>query len=136
MENLDFVLRATGWRKKSLREERAAAVLEEVGLQDKADLYPHQLSGGEQQRVAIARALLNMPRVILADEPTGNLDSDNGQKIVALLRQACERGTTVIMVTHNYNLLQRFPGIVYHCEDGCLRELTDECNAPISLEQE
>lgn len=136
MENLDFVLRATGWRKKSLREERAAAVLEEVGMSDKADLYPHQLSGGEQQRVAIARALLNMPRVILADEPTGNLDSDNGQKIVALLRQACERGTTVIMVTHNYNLLQRFPGIVYHCEDGRLRELTDECNAPISLEQE
>lgn len=135
MGNLDFVLRATGWRKKNLREQRIAEVLEEVGLSDKADLYPHQLSGGEQQRVAVARALLNTPRVILADEPTGNLDSENGMKIVSLLRSACERGTAVIMVTHNLNILQRYPGIVYHCEGGRLQEITNECNAPITVDR-
>ncbi len=135
MGNLDFVLRATGWRKKELREQRITEVLEEVGLSDKIDLYPHQLSGGEQQRVAVARALLNTPRVILADEPTGNLDSENGMKIVSLLRSACERGAAVIMVTHNLNILQRYPGIVYHCEGGRLQEITNECNAPITVDR-
>lgn len=135
MGNLDFVLRATGWRKKELREQRITEVLEEVGLSDKIDLYPHQLSGGEQQRVAVARALLNIPRVILADEPTGNLDSENGMKIVSLLRSACERGAAVIMVTHNLNILQRYPGIVYHCEGGRLQEITNECNAPITVDR-
>lgn len=135
MGNLDFVLRATGWRKKELREQRITEVLEEVGLSDKIDLYPHQLSGGEQQRVAVARALLNTPCVILADEPTGNLDSENGMKIVSLLRSACERGAAVIMVTHNLNILQRYPGIVYHCEGGRLQEITNECNAPITVDR-
>lgn len=115
-DNLDFVLRATGWKKKNERKSRLAEVLGFVELEDKVDSYPHQLSGGEQQRVSIARALLNEPKVILADEPTGNLDKDTSGKIVELLKSVCERGTAVVMITHNLNLLQQFPGIVYRCE--------------------
>lgn len=97
--------------------------------------YPHQLSGGEQQRIAIARALLNTPKIILADEPTGNLDRDTSSKIIELLKRVCERGTAVVMITHNLNLLQQYPGIVYRCENGCIAEITKEYNTPITLDQ-
>ncbi|MBQ5880365.1 MAG: ATP-binding cassette domain-containing protein, partial [Bacteroidaceae bacterium] len=116
-ENLDFVLRATGWKRKAERSQRIDEVLNLVELPEKIDKYPHELSGGEQQRISIARALLNTPRIILADEPTGNLDQETGKKIVSILKQICEQGTSVIMITHNLNLLQQFPGIVYRCED-------------------
>lgn len=133
-ENLDFVLRATGWKRKAERRQRIDEVLNLVELPEKIDKYPHELSGGEQQRISIARALLNTPRIILADEPTGNLDQETGKKIVAILKQVCEQGTAVIMITHNLNLLQQFPGIVYRCEDKQMCEVTNEYNVPIEIE--
>ena len=132
-ENLDFVLRATGHKRKAERRERIARVLEEVGLADKLDSFPHELSGGEQQRVAIARAILNEPKIILADEPTGNLDRETGKRIVGLLREICERGTAVVMSTHNLDLLHQFPGVVYRCEEGTLSEVTEEFNRPVVM---
>lgn len=134
-ENLNFVLRATGWKKKAERKKRIEEVLEMVGLPEKADRFPHELSGGEQQRISIARALLNTPRIILADEPTGNLDYETSKKIVALLRNICEQGTAVVMVSHNLGLLQQFPGIVYRCKEGIIEEVTQEYNGPIELEE-
>ena len=134
-ENLDFVLRATGWKRKVERSQRIDEVLNLVELPEKIDKYPHELSGGEQQRISIARALLNTPRIILADEPTGNLDQETGKKIVSILKQICEQGTSVIMITHNLNLLQQFPGIVYRCEDKQMSEVTSEYNVPIEIEQ-
>ena len=131
--NLDFVLRATGHGKRKLRQERIAEVLALVGLNDKADRYPHELSGGEQQRVSIARALLNHPRIILADEPTGNLDFDSGAHIMGILREIRQRGTAVVMVTHNLNYLSHYPGIVYRMEDGTLREVTEEYNRAVEI---
>ena len=131
--NLDFVLRATGHGKRKLRQERIAEVLALVGLDDKADRYPHELSGGEQQRVSIARALLNHPRIILADEPTGNLDFDSGAHIMGILREIRQRGTAVVMVTHNLNYLSQYPGIVYRMEDGTLREVTEEYNRAVEI---
>ena len=116
--NLDFLLRATGWKKKSERKERITEVLKAVGLEDRGDKFPHELSGGEQQRIAIARALLNKPRLILADEPTGNLDQETSYGIVEVLRSVMERGTSVVMITHNLNLIQKFPGKIYRMEDG------------------
>ena len=133
-ENLDFVLRATGWKRKAERSQRIDEVLNLVELPEKIDKYPHELSGGEQQRISIARALLNTPRIILADEPTGNLDQETGKKIVSILKQICEQGTSVIMITHNRNLLQQFPGIVYRCEDKQMSEVTSEYNVPIEIE--
>lgn len=133
-ENLDFVLRATGWKRKAERRQRIDEVLNLVELPEKIDKYPHELSGGEQQRISIARALLNTPRIILADEPTGNLDQETGKKIVSILKQICEQGTSVIMITHNLNLLQQFPGIVYRCEDKQMSEVTSEYNVPIEIE--
>lgn len=130
--NLDFVLRATGWKKKKEREQRIAEVLNEVGLPEKIDAYPHELSGGEQQRIAIARALLNSPQLILADEPTGNLDYDTSRHILQLLKSVCDKGTAVVMITHNLNLLRQFPGIVYRCEDHHLTEITEQFNPPNS----
>ena len=132
-DNIDFVLRATGWKKKALRQQRIMEVLSEVELTDKAQSVPHQLSGGEQHRISIARALINKPQIILADEPTGNLDSENGAKIVSLLRRVCERGTAVVMVTHNLNVLTQFPGIIYKCENGHVSEVTTEFNTPINM---
>lgn len=125
-ENLDFVLRATGWKDKKERGERIAAVLEQVEMSHCPHRFPHELSGGEQQRVAIARALLNRPRLILADEPTGNLDHETGQRIVQLLHTLTHQGTAVVMVTHNQQYLKDFPGIVYRCADGKLQEATAE----------
>lgn len=117
-ENLAFVLKATGWKDKQKIEQRILLVLDEVDLISKLKVMPHQLSGGEQQRVAIARALLNEPDVILADEPTGNLDPETSNGIMRLLIKICESGRTVIMATHNYNVIHKFPGKIVKCEDG------------------
>ncbi len=134
-QNLDFVLRATGWKKSQERMERIAEVLTAVGLEDKAEKYPHELSGGEQQRTAIARALLNKPKIILADEPTGNLDNESSALIMNILRTATEQGTAVVMVTHNLNLLQQYPGVVYNCDEETLTEITQEYYKPISYDE-
>ena len=133
-DNLEFGLKATLWKKKSERDKRITEVLCEVGLEDKADSFPHELSGGEQQRAAIARALLNSPKIIIADEPTGNLDHETSKTIIKLLRDASEHGSAVIIVTHNLNLLQQYPGIVYRCEDGTITDVTTEYNKPITIE--
>jgi cell division transport system ATP-binding protein len=116
-KNLLFVLRATGWKDKTAMDKRIEEVLEQVGMQNKDYKFPHELSGGEQQRIVIARALLNSPELILADEPTGNLDPETGSHIVQLLQDICQNGTTVIMTTHNYQLVQNFPGKVMKCEN-------------------
>lgn len=109
-ENLLFVLRATGWKDKKIMHDHVLEVLDQVGMADKAYKMPYHLSGGEQQRVVIARALLNTPDVILADEPTGNLDQETGQEIMTLLYQICQAGMTVIMSTHNLKWPDLFPG--------------------------
>lgn len=127
-DNLKFVLKATGWRKSDDIEERINDVLEDVQMQDYADRYPHELSGGEQQRIAIARAILNHPKVIIADEPTGNLDAETASSIIDLLRQITLSGTAVVMTTHNITLLDKYPGIVYRCIDHHLEEITDNYN--------
>lgn len=119
-ENLDFVLRATGNTDKQTNENRILQVLERVELISKLKSLPHQLSGGEQQRIAIARALLNDPEVILADEPTGNLDPETSNGIMKLLLEISESGKSVIMATHNYSLINKFPGKVVKCEEGTL----------------
>ncbi|EGC20305.1 cell division ATP-binding protein FtsE [Prevotella multiformis] len=128
-KNLKFVLQATGWNDRKKISRRIGEVLEQVGMTDKKDKMPSELSGGEQQRVAIARALLNMPKMILADEPTGNLDPETAANIVSILKDTCQTGTTVIMSTHNISLLDRFPGRVYRCKDGGLSQLNDKQDA-------
>ena len=115
-ENLEFVLRATGWKDKEKMDTRIMEVLEAVGMVTKAHKRPHQLSGGEQQRIAIARALLNRPAVILADEPTGNLDAETADEILQLLRQLNQEGTAIVMVTHNRSIFDKYPGRVFSCE--------------------
>ncbi len=125
-ENLQFVLKSTGWKDKSERAERIEKVLADVGMSDKKHNMPYELSGGEQQRIAIARAILNNPKVIIADEPTGNLDLDTATNIVALLRDITQSGTAVVMSTHNLSMLSKYPGIVYRCGDGKIKEVTDE----------
>ncbi len=117
-QNLSFVLKATGWKEKHKINRRILEVLEEVGLLDKLKVMPHRLSGGEQQKIAIARALLNHPEIILADEPTGNLDPETSNDIMRLLIRISENDTSVIMATHNYNIIYKFPGKVLKCEDG------------------
>jgi cell division transport system ATP-binding protein len=119
--NLAFVLRATGWKRK-LIGQRVREVLEQVGIPDTWDKYPHQLSGGEQQRVVLARALLNSPPVILADEPTGNIDPETSYHLIELLQGIAADGTTVIIATHQYDLIERYPGRVLRCEQGRLTE--------------
>lgn len=116
--NLGFVLQATGWRDREKMGERITEVLGQVGMEEKRGRMPHELSGGEQQRIAIARALLNEPRIIIADEPTGNLDPETATDIVRLLADITHRGTAVVMSTHNLPMLDKFPGIVYQCEEG------------------
>lgn len=128
--NLDFVLRATGMKKKKERQKRINEVLEQVGLLDKSQQMPFELSGGEQQRICIARAILNHPKVILADEATGNLDKENSRKAAQLLHEISKDGTTVIMSTHNESLITEFPGIVYRCVNGLVEECTDEFCTP------
>ena len=125
-KNLKFVLQATGWTSSQKIDRRIEEVLAQVGMADKKNKMPSELSGGEQQRIAIARALLNNPKIIIADEPTGNLDPETAENIVSILKDSCERGTTVIMSTHNINLLDKFPGKVYRCKDNELHLLTDK----------
>ncbi len=115
--NLEFVLRATGWSKKKDINRRIEEVLQQVGMQTKGYKMPHELSGGEQQRIVIARALLNTPEIILADEPTGNLDPETSGQIVQLLHEICKKGTAVIMTTHNYNLVKNYLARVVKCEN-------------------
>lgn len=126
--NLRFVLRATAWKDEKLIEKRINEVLDQVGMSNMKEKMPHELSGGEQQRIAIARALLNKPKLIIADEPTANLDSETAQQIVNLLRSISQQGTAVIMSTHNMHLIEKFPGIVYQCSDGTVRDITNEYN--------
>jgi len=117
-QNLQFVLKATGWKDKTLIAERIKDVLEKVGLRSKIKKMPHEISGGEQQRVVIARALLNDPELILADEPTGNLDPETSEEIMILLRQISQSGTAVLMATHDYHIIRTFPSRIIKCENG------------------
>lgn len=119
--NLKFVLKATGWSNKDEIEARIEEALKAVGMETKSYKHPHELSGGEQQRIVIARALLNRPQLILADEPTGNLDPQTGYYIITLLHTLADRGHTVLMATHNLNLVNEFPGKVLKCEEGRLK---------------
>ncbi|MDR1652391.1 MAG: ATP-binding cassette domain-containing protein [Prevotellaceae bacterium] len=126
-DNLEFVLRSTGWKRKTDIEEQIGDVLAKVGMAASGYRMPHQLSGGEQQRIVIARALLNSPKLILADEPTGNLDQETGQELVELLHQICRQSaTTVVMATHNLNWTVKFPGRIFRCENEKLLEIQAE----------
>ena len=127
-DNLIFVLKATGWKDRKEMDERIDEVLENVDMKDMKLKMPHELSGGEQQRIAIARAILNHPKLIVADEPTGNLDPETSTNIVKLLRQISQTGTAIIMTTHNIGILNQFPGIVYRCHANELQEITNEYN--------
>ena len=132
-ENLEFVLRSTGWKNRSEIETRIAEVLEKAGLGLKGYKMPHQLSGGEQQRVVIARALLNDPDIILADEPTGNLDPETSEGIICLLQDISKTGRAVIVATHNYTILKKFPSRTMRCENGKLTDVPQD--QPIELEK-
>ena len=116
-KNLDFVLRATGWKSADKRKDRINEVLGAVGLEDKLKFFPHELSGGEQQRIAISRALLNKPKLILADEPTGNLDPITSEEVMKLLHKINQQGTTILMATHDFGLISKFPKRTLMCED-------------------
>lgn len=122
-KNLEFVLKATGWKDKKLIQKRISEVLEQVGLESKGYKMPHELSGGEQQRIVISRALLNKPKMILADEPTGNLDPTTGEQIISLLREIGEAGTSILMSTHNYALVKKFPARIVKVDGGKLQEM-------------
>ncbi|MBO4801528.1 MAG: ATP-binding cassette domain-containing protein [Bacteroidaceae bacterium] len=122
--NLDFVLRATGWKKKVERDARILEVMQRVALEDKLDQMPYELSGGEQQRVCIARAILNTPRLILADEATGNQDAESGRRTAQILHELAESGTAVIMATHNPGLITDFPATIYECTQQRLLRVT------------
>lgn len=121
-KNLDFALKATGWTDKKLIENRMLDVLEKVGLRSKLHKMPHELSGGEQQRIVIARALLNDPEIILADEPTGNLDPATSEEIVLLLRDIANAGTAVLMATHDYQIIRNMPSRIIKTADGSLHD--------------
>lgn len=125
-QNLLFVLKATGWKDKEKIKMRISEVLADVGMQDKAGSMPHELSGGEQQRISIARALLNQPKVIIADEPTGNLDPETASSILQLLKDITATGTAIVMTTHNIPLIDKYPGIVYKCQDGKITDITKD----------
>ena len=116
-DNLRFVLNATKWKKADV-DDRVREVLESVGMADAENRMPYSLSGGEKQRIAIARALLNSPKILVADEPTGNLDPETADNIVSLLRDITTKGTAVIMTTLNLPMLDKLPGVVYQCKDG------------------
>jgi len=125
-ENLEFVLKATGWKNKLEIDIRIGEVLEKVGLGLKGYKMPHQLSGGEQQRVVIGRALLNDPEIILADEPTGNLDPETSEGIIRLLTDISKTGRAVIVATHNYTLLKKFSARTIKCDNGELRDVIND----------
>ena len=123
-DNLEFVLKATGWKDKEAIAKRIKEVLEAVGLETKSHKMPHQLSGGEQQRIAIARSILNDPEVIIADEPTGNLDGETAEGILQLLSKINrEKGTAIVMVTHNRGICERYPGRIFETADEGCKEL-------------
>lgn len=134
--NLSFVLRATGWSNKIAIKERIDEVLDQVGMTGKGYKMPNELSGGEQQRIVIARAILNRPEIILADEPTGNLDSETGRQIVELLKSICASRSAIMMTTHNLHLLSEYPGIVYRFENHQIKEVTNEYSRAIKREKE
>jgi len=125
-ENLEFVLKATGWKDKTAMKDKITEVLEKVGIQNKFYKRPHELSGGEQQRVAIARALLNDPELILADEPTGNLDPKTSLEVMELLNQIHQSGKTILMATHDYQLIVKFKQKTIKCEGGQLFEVAQQ----------
>ena len=122
-DNLSFVLKATGWKGKTKIKERVAEVLELVNVTSSDQKFPFELSGGEQQRVAIARALLNHPELIIADEPTGNLDPETSQEIMQLFRKLHTGGISIVMATHDYNMIVKFPGKIFQCDQGRLNEV-------------
>ena len=124
--NLEFVLRATGWKNKVDIHLRIEEVLEQVGMSGKGYKMPNELSGGEQQRIVIARAMLNKPELILADEPTGNLDVETGHNIVKLLREICTQGSAILMITHNLNMLTEYPGKVFKFENHHIEEMKQQ----------
>jgi cell division transport system ATP-binding protein len=123
-ENLEFVLKATGWKNKEEISNRINEVLESVHLENYNSKMPHELSGGEKQRAAIARSLLNRPKVILADEPTGSLDPKKSEKIVELLKEINEKGTTVVIATHDYEIIKKFSSRIIKCSEKKLQEIT------------
>ncbi|RKS03490.1 MULTISPECIES: cell division ATP-binding protein FtsE [unclassified Flavobacterium] len=125
-KNMLFVLKATGWSDEKAMQDKIDEVLEKVGLKGIANKMPHQLSGGEQQRVAIARALLNDPELILADEPTGNLDPQTSAEVLAVLKKINENGKTVIMATHDYAVIMKFPSKTLKCEDNTIFEVVQK----------
>ena len=135
-KNLRFVLKATGWKNKKNRDQRINEVLDMVGMTDKLEKMPHELSGGEQQRIAIARAILNNPKIIIADEPTGNLDPETASNIVSLMKQISLTGTAIVMTTHNIPMLDKYPGIVYQCKDGRMRDITNDFNRMTLTEED
>ena len=122
-DNLSFVLKATGWKEKGKIKARVIEVLNLVNIPSDTQKYSFELSGGEQQRVAIARALLNEPELIIADEPTGNLDPETSQEIMQLFRKLHSEGISIIMATHDYNMIVKFPGKIYQCDKGNLNEV-------------
>ena len=122
-ENLLFIMQSTGWKDKKAMRNHAKITLEQVNLPDILDKYPHQLSGGQQQKVAIARAMINSPKVILADEPTGNLDPESSHEIMNLLSVISKGGTAIIMATHDMDLVENYPGRVLKCEEGLISEV-------------
>lgn len=121
-ENLLFVMEATGWKDKKAMKQQATEILLQVGLPDSADKFPYQLSGGEQQRVVIARAMVNSPKVILADEPTGNLDPESSVEIMNILTEISKTGTAVVMATHDMDIVGKYPSRTLVCRDGVLTE--------------
>ncbi len=122
-KNLEFVLKATGWKDSNEIQQKIEEVLDKVSMKDKSHKMPHQLSGGEQQRVAIARALLNDPEIILADEPTGNLDPQTSSEVMNLLREINQNGKTIIMATHDYALIMKYPAKTLKCDEGVVFEV-------------
>lgn len=135
-ENLEFVMKATGWTDKAAMQKRSQEVLESVGLCGKGLKMPHQLSGGEQQRVGIARALLNKPEIILADEPTGNLDPKTSEDVIQILIDISHKGTAVFVSTHDYSLFRRFPAKTYRCEGGHLIDNENIHESPLETATE
>jgi cell division transport system ATP-binding protein len=129
-DNLLFVLKATGWKKKNEIEDRIKEVLTNVGLENKGFKFPHELSGGEQQRVVIARALLNEPDLILADEPTGNLDPETSEEIMKLLFDISKKGKAILMATHDFHLMGKFPTRTIKCENSTVVEVDGVVNQP------